>query len=92
VAEKKRALKRALSLKQAAHALAHENMRADGKATYVLEDHAPGARPSRKSTRKASNRIKENTSLEIRYESMANSPESRASRSSVHDLRVRGGR
>jgi hypothetical protein len=90
VAEKKRALKRALSLRLAAHALAHENMRADRKATYVLEDHAPGTRPSRKSTRKASNRIKEATSLEIRSSAAASEPESRASRSSVHDLRVRG--
>jgi hypothetical protein len=30
----------------------------DQKALYAFEDHAPGTRPSRKSTRKASNRQK----------------------------------
>lgn len=32
--------------------------KADRKAPYVIEDHAPGTRPSRKSSRKASNRQK----------------------------------
>ncbi|MGZ3418882.1 MAG: hypothetical protein ACXWUG_11110 [Polyangiales bacterium] len=89
VAEKKRALKRALSLRKK-RPLSHESTHANRKATYVLEDHSPGTQPSRKSTRKASNRMRETSTLELRQEASMDTPESRASRSSVHDLRVRG--
>jgi len=36
----------------------HNLAEKDQKALYAFEDHAPGTRPSRKSTRKASNRQK----------------------------------
>ncbi|HVP66629.1 MAG TPA: hypothetical protein VMT17_05145 [Anaeromyxobacteraceae bacterium] len=36
----------------------HNLAKKDKKALYAFEDHAPGTRPSRKSSRKASNRQK----------------------------------
>lgn len=40
--------------------------KADRKALYALEDYAPGTRPSRKSSRKASNRQKTDIQYRLR--------------------------
>lgn len=40
--------------------------KADRKASYVLEDHAPGTRPSRKTSRKASNRQKTDSQMRMK--------------------------
>jgi hypothetical protein len=40
--------------------------KADRKAQYVLEDHAPGTRPSRKTSRKASNRQKTDVQFRLK--------------------------
>lgn len=70
---KKRAKKRVLAARHARPA-SHESTHANRKATVVLEDHAEGARPSRKSTRKASNRSKATSTLDIREELVKGAP------------------
>lgn len=40
--------------------------KADRKAQYALEDHAPGTRPSRKTSRKASNRQKTDVQFRLK--------------------------
>ena len=56
---------------------AHANAHAGKKATFALEPHAKGARPSRKSTRKGANRAKNDTNIEIRSEHAKATPTSR---------------
>lgn len=51
--------------------------KADRKALYVLEDHAPGTRPSRKSSRKASNRQKTDIQFRMRRRTAEAHPKSR---------------
>ena len=48
--------------------------KADRKAQYVLEDHAPGTRPSRKSSRKASNRQKNDVQFRQRRRTAEGQP------------------
>jgi hypothetical protein len=55
----------------------HANAKSARKATYALETHTPGKRPSRKSTRKSANRSKPDTNLELRAQRKKNSPEGR---------------
>jgi len=62
---------------------------APSRAQFAAEGSA-GARPSRKSTRKGANRIKENTQLTRRAQRQAASPEMRARRSKASRTRVRG--
>ncbi|MGZ3475730.1 MAG: hypothetical protein ACXWUG_16735 [Polyangiales bacterium] len=80
----KRVRKRALA---AGHEPAvRNNKHADRKATYVIEDRAvPSSRPSRKSTRKASNRMKESSPLDIREELRANVPSRVAERARARE-------
>lgn len=42
------------------------SQRADRKAQYAIEDHAPGTRPSRKTSRKASNRQKTDVQFRLK--------------------------
>ena len=42
------------------------SVRGDRKALFVLEDHAPGTRPSRKTSRKASNRQKTDVQFRLK--------------------------
>lgn len=73
----------------------HENKHAGAKAAVALEDHAPGTRPSRKSTRGASNRLKPDHTINIPESIAVDSPQSRHSVSAAHDRghgqRARGG-
>ncbi len=55
----------------------HVNQKSARKATYALETHTPGKRPSRKSTRKSNNRSKPDTNLELRAQRKKHSPEGR---------------
>ncbi|HEU4382280.1 MAG TPA: hypothetical protein VFR85_02160 [Anaeromyxobacteraceae bacterium] len=48
--------------------------KADRKAQYVLEDHAPGTRPSRKTSRKASNRQKTDVQFRMKREKTEGQP------------------
>jgi len=90
-AAKRRDRKRLLAAQHAASPGHHESKRSNRKATYVLEDRPPGtARPSRKSTRKASNRIKETSTLDIREELVQNAPKRIAARAAVKASRVSG--
>jgi len=52
--------------------------KADRKAQYVLEDHAPGTRPSRKSSRKASNRQKNDVQFRQRRRTAEGQPTANA--------------
>ncbi len=54
----------------------------DQKALYAYEDHAPGTRPSRKSSRKASNRQKTDAKFRLTREAKEMVPRLPASRSS----------
>ena len=51
--------------------------KADRKAQYVLEDHAPGTRPSRKTSRKASNRQKTDVQFRMKREKTEGQPAAR---------------
>ncbi|HZY02098.1 MAG TPA: hypothetical protein VFF02_01260 [Anaeromyxobacteraceae bacterium] len=50
------------------------SQKADRKAQYVLEDHAPGTRPSRKTSRKASNRQKTDVQFRMKREKTEGQP------------------
>jgi hypothetical protein len=65
--------------------------RAAKKATYGIEPCADEHRPSRKSTRGGANRIKPDSSFNLREQLVKGSPESRSRRSQAQALRVRGG-
>ncbi|HET6921510.1 MAG TPA: hypothetical protein VFI16_00050 [Anaeromyxobacteraceae bacterium] len=54
--------------------------KADRKAEYVLEDHAPGTRPSRKSSRKSSNRQKNDVQFRQRRRTAEGRPAASAAR------------
>ncbi len=56
---------------------AHENVHAGKKATVALEPRSPGARPSRKSSRKSANRAKADTNIELRGERAKATPTAR---------------
>jgi hypothetical protein len=63
---------------------------AAAKATRAFEEVAPGARPSRESTRGSANRAKADAALNVTEETRKGSPENRARRSGASKLRVRG--
>ena len=73
----------------------HVNLAADKESPYPLEDHAPGARPSRKSTRGAANHLKPDHSLNVREAVVTASPENRHAVDAAHArsniVRPRGG-
>ena len=72
----------------------HENKRAGAKAAVALEDHAEGTRPSRKSTRGASNHLKPDHAINIAASIEVDSPQSRYLVSAAHErgnVRARGG-
>lgn len=58
----------------------NESQHADRKATHVLEEHEPGAKRSRKSTRRSHNRSKPESTLEIRESLRKNTPAARHAR------------
>jgi len=58
----------------------NEAVRADRKALYALEDVARGKRPSRKSTRKASNRQKTDVAFRMKSRNAEGAPKTRAAR------------
>jgi hypothetical protein len=70
---------RALVAKQVVRdpAAQHESVRAGKHAAYALED-APGARPSRKSTRKSSNRQKTDVQFRMKRQVGESRPGSRS--------------
>jgi hypothetical protein len=70
----------------------HESKHAGRKAAYVLEDKAPGARPSRRSTRKSSNRAKSDHLFDTLEGVAKTAPEPRASRARARQTKVRGRR
>jgi hypothetical protein len=61
------------------------------KATYAIEPCSDEHRPSRKSTRGGANRIKPDSSFNLREQLVKGSPEARSRRSQAQALRVRGG-
>ena len=73
----------------------HVNVAADKESPYPLEDHAPGTRPSRKSTRGGANHLKPDHSLNVRESVAASSPENRHAVDAAHArgniVRPRGG-
>ena len=64
---------------------------AAAKAAYALEDTAPGARPSRESTRGSSNRAKADSAFNITEQTKKGTPTNRARKSRAAVVRVRGG-
>jgi hypothetical protein len=58
------------------------------KATFKLEEVVGHARPSRKSTRKAANRMKPDSNLERRQKRETHSPETRARKASAQRSRA----
>ncbi len=54
--------------------------KADRKAQYVLEDHAPGTRPSRKASRKSSNRQKTDVQFRMKRERAEGQPTASAAK------------
>jgi hypothetical protein len=54
------------------------SLRAGKKALYALEVVAPGTRPSRKSTRKATNRQRTDTQMQVKLRTQEVRPSSRA--------------
>jgi hypothetical protein len=68
----------------------HDKAHAASKATHSLEDTAPGARPSRESTRGSSNRAKADSALNVTEEIRKGSPTNRARKSRTRGVRVRG--
>jgi hypothetical protein len=69
----------------------HDKAHAGSKATHSLEDTAPGARPSRESTRGSSNRAKADSAFNVTEETRKGSPTNRARKSRAKGVRVRGG-
>ena len=67
--------------------IAHVNQRAAAEAPYALEAHAPGTRPSRKSTRGSANHLKPDHALTIRETIEASSPQARHD---IGDAHARG--
>jgi hypothetical protein len=67
-----------------------EKKHAAVKATHALEDAAPGARPSRVSTRASANRAKSDAPFNITEETRKGSPEVRAQKARVDRVKVRG--
>ncbi len=65
-----------------------ETKHAEGKASVVQEESA--GKPSRKSTRKASNRAKPSTNLELRAQRAVRAPKRRATTAKRKAARVRG--
>ncbi|HZU84509.1 MAG TPA: hypothetical protein VE987_16380 [Polyangiaceae bacterium] len=63
---------------------------AASKATHALEDSAPGARPSRESTRKASNRAKADAAFNVTEATRKGAPTNRARKFRASRARVRG--
>ncbi|MDQ3036004.1 MAG: hypothetical protein M3Y87_26610 [Myxococcota bacterium] len=61
----------------------------DDGASYALEDSVTGT-PSRKSTRKSTNRIKTDSNLQQRATREVSSPQARATRASARQTKVRG--
>ncbi len=57
----------------------NESVRASKKALYALEDSPPGKRPSRKSSRKASNRQKTDAQFRMKRGTAEARPNERAS-------------
>ncbi len=64
---------------------------AASKATYALEPTAPGARPSRESSRSSANRAKPDTAYNLTEETKKGAPENRARKARAKSTRVRGG-
>jgi hypothetical protein len=85
------AKKRKAQRKPKKAAWSHEKHHADVKATYALEDTAPGKRPSRESTRSSSNRAKPDAGFDITEETRKGSPQMRATKARAKRTKVRGG-
>jgi len=68
----------------------HDKAHAASKATRSLEDTAPGARPSRASTRGSSNRAKADSALNVTEETRKGAPTNRARKSRAKGVKVRG--
>jgi hypothetical protein len=89
----RRAKKKAPARKKPAEGGAQKRpTRRSRKATYGIEPHLPGERPSRKSTRGGANRVKPDAPFNRREELTKGSPENRAGRSRARTRRVRGSR
>jgi hypothetical protein len=71
-------------------AWSREKHHADVKATRVLEDSAPGKRPSRRSTRASSNRAKPDAPFNVTEEVRKGAPTARAGQARAKKTKVRG--
>jgi hypothetical protein len=84
--------KKARKLAQRKPKVHHEPVRvAKNKAAYAKEDTAPGQRPSRKSTRTDSNRIKHDTNKARQSTRAVRSPKQRAAKAAGRRARPRSG-
>jgi len=68
----------------------HDSEHAGRKATYALEEHADGARASRKSTRKGANHLRADTNFNLREERGRRAPESEQRHAAARTKQVRG--
>ncbi len=68
----------------------HDKAHASAKATHVLEEAAPGTRPSRESTRKGANRLKSDSAFNLTEQTKKGAPTSQARKSRARASRVRG--
>jgi hypothetical protein len=84
-----RAKKHAVLAARKPRPASRESAHANRKASYVLEDHGE-ARPTRKSTRKASNRVKADANLTLREQRTKSAPKVRRARAVRQTKRVRG--
>jgi hypothetical protein len=67
----------------------HNLKKGDRKALYAFEDVAPGARPSRKSSRKASNRQKTDAQFRMKRGASESAPGSRVTKAAARTARGR---
>ncbi len=79
-----------LAARKPPHPEKHLSIRAGKKATYVLEDQPAGQRPPRKSTRRAANRMKADTNLNLRETRLKTAPKARSRNAKARSTRVRG--
>ena len=69
----------------------HDKGHAAAKATHALEESAPGARPSRESTRGAANHAKADAALNLTEQTKKGAPTNLARKSRAKAEKVRGG-
>jgi hypothetical protein len=82
--------KKSRARKPRKHAWSRTSAHAAGKATHAFEATAPGARPSRESSRGGANRAKADAAYNLTEESKKGAPSNRAREARAKGTKVRG--